>query len=364
MRTIALCALVFLLTLAARAEEAAAVIKDDLYVGQPLVVDNVTVWAVYSKREMPKLGDFVTLEEAQKNEKAVVRERRAEAAPVANQEAAQQVRQSGGDAATVNELVIENKGEQAILVLAGTLVKGGKQDRQIAQDFIIPAGKTVGVDAFCVERGRWQGTREGTDTKGVFEVQKSLTASGVRYTGQNKADQGEVWRKVAEENGKAGKAPSTGTYQAVVEETDKDAVARREKLAKAIEEKFAELEKKGERPLGVAYAVDGKVREIRSFAQPEIYQRYRPILVNTIAIEGDLAQRQALAKKEEIYNKAARAEKIPELVKKLETVKEEQQQTKAGNVIRFQRDASASKNDCYVDPKSKSPVTSTWAAAE
>ena len=43
----------------------------------------------------------------------------------------------------MNTLVIENKGDVPIYVLAGTVVKGGKQDRQIGQDFIIEGKKTV-----------------------------------------------------------------------------------------------------------------------------------------------------------------------------------------------------------------------------
>ena len=50
-----------------------------------------------------------------------------------------EVRELGGDAAgrgaEVNKLTIANKGKLPIYVLAGTIVKGGKQDRQISQDY-------------------------------------------------------------------------------------------------------------------------------------------------------------------------------------------------------------------------------------
>ena len=66
--------------------------------------------------------------------------------------------------ARVNTLVIENKGDVPIYVLAGTVVKGGNQDRQIAQDFLVAARTTVPIDAFCVEHGRWSSDRQGQPT--------------------------------------------------------------------------------------------------------------------------------------------------------------------------------------------------------
>ena len=75
-----------------------------------------------------------------------------------------------GDSATVNQLVIASTADLPILVTAGTILKGGKQDRQLGQDLLVAAGATVPVDAFCVERGRWNGVREGQSTDGVFEV--------------------------------------------------------------------------------------------------------------------------------------------------------------------------------------------------
>src|SRR5439155_384601 len=77
-------------------------------------------------------------------------------------------------AARVNPLVIENPGKLPLLVLAGTVVRGGKQDRQIGADFVIEAGKTVPVDAFCVEHGRWDATRDGVATGGRFKSEKVL----------------------------------------------------------------------------------------------------------------------------------------------------------------------------------------------
>ncbi|HEY3320440.1 MAG TPA: DUF6569 family protein [Planctomycetota bacterium] len=368
-------------------------LSDELYLGKPIVAENVTVWPVYSKKPQEDVGEFLTLAQAQERGVAAVREKGATAdgaagqqrqareqtrnqpnrpqtaqpparpqtaQPPAQPQTAQaqaqaqleqqvapqqdQTRQQqavqvevGNDAGQqgqvlvrqgevdgqVNELVIDNKGEIPIFVLAGTLVKGGKQDRQIAQDFIIPPKQTVPVGAFCVEHGRWTSQREGKATAGQFEAQQMLANKSVRGSGQYKQNQGEVWNKVAQENAVAQKSPSTGTLMATVDETDKDALARRERIQKTINSAFDELSKKNPPPLGLAYAVDGKIREIRSFAHPKILGLYRQTLVNTVAMEADLAQRQALAKKTPVYSGTADAQKAVDLVKNAEKLKED-----------------------------------------
>ena len=58
--------------------------------------------------------------------------------------------------------------------------RGGKQDRQIAQDFVIGAKETVDVQAFCVEHGRWNPERDGKSTGGSFSASGMLAPSSVR----------------------------------------------------------------------------------------------------------------------------------------------------------------------------------------
>jgi hypothetical protein len=56
----------------------------------------------------------------------------------------------------VNELQIENTGEEAVFIQAGDIVKGGKQDRVLTVSLLLP-GKSgrVPIASFCVEQGRW-----------------------------------------------------------------------------------------------------------------------------------------------------------------------------------------------------------------
>lgn len=362
---------------AAWAEEAVK-LTDQLSLGKPVVAENVTVWPVYSNVPVPAgQGDFISLADAQEKKLAEVRETGAPAAnapatPPANPPAQQndaQVGQQGaqgiggGDVGgQVNQLVIENKGTQPILVLAGTLVKGGKQDRQISQDFIIPPGKTVPVGAFCVEHGRWTANRDGQATQGQFQAQKVLATKEVRDNGQFKDNQGEVWNAVAATNTANAKAPGTGTLFATIEETDKDALARRERLQKAITEG---LSKSSTPPVGIAYAVDGKVREIRAFNDPRILKHYQDSLINTIAIEADTAQRKAVKDGKKIFDGAVEAKEVTAVVVEAEKNNEERAKTQAGNfnALRKGKLSSASKNyEKESDANDgKAPVSQSWS---
>jgi hypothetical protein len=57
---------------------------------------------------------------------------------------------------SVNELKIENVGNEDVFIQSGDIVKGGKQDRALTVSFVLPRKSgEVPVASFCVEHGRW-----------------------------------------------------------------------------------------------------------------------------------------------------------------------------------------------------------------
>lgn len=160
------------------------------------------------------IGNYTVLEDAVEKKKIVVTE----------------VSGSG----TVNTLYAENLSSDSIYVMAGEIVKGGKQDRIIAQDFILAPGEKVDVGAFCVEHGRWSAgsagsagsNREGVNdfsqengmvleysTKApVFEETAKVVSTDVREAAIVKKNQSEVWDEVAYVTFQNGATSGTGTY--------------------------------------------------------------------------------------------------------------------------------------------------------
>jgi hypothetical protein len=73
----------------------------------------------------------------------------------------------------VNQLAVENLGDEDVFIQSGDIVKGGQQDRALTVSLILPpkSGR-VPLAAFCVEQGRWS-------ARGREDVTTFATASAV-----------------------------------------------------------------------------------------------------------------------------------------------------------------------------------------
>jgi hypothetical protein len=97
----------------------------------------------------------------------------------------------------VNTLVLVNNSDKPLLLLAGEIVTGGKQDRVIAKDRIVPAGgDPIDLNVFCIEPGRW------TRPSPVFGASAKSPSMGlmvqpsIRAKAMVDKDQQEVWNSV------------------------------------------------------------------------------------------------------------------------------------------------------------------------
>ena len=92
--------------------------------------------------------------------------------------------------ASVNQLVLINRSSRPLLLLAGELVSGGKQDRVIGKDRIVPAGgPPLPLDVFCVEHGRWTGSAQ-------FAAANTIVHPSVRESAAVDQIQTKVWESV------------------------------------------------------------------------------------------------------------------------------------------------------------------------
>ncbi len=146
----------------------------DYIVSGPYAHENLAVYLVHGEDKI-KGKTFLTLEEALAKKLAVLHE-----------------------TGNVSKLAIENVSlTDEIYVQSGDIVKGGKQDRVIAHDFIVPAksGK-MPIASFCVERGRWG--RRGGESAVAFSVSNAqLSTKALKMAAKKSASQQEVWREVA-----------------------------------------------------------------------------------------------------------------------------------------------------------------------
>src|SRR6516165_10800785 len=84
-----------------------------------------------------------------------------------------------------------------VFIQAGDVVKGGRQDRTIAIDFIVPAKSgRIPIPAFCVESGRWH--RRNEESQRLFSCSSNAVhAKSVRLAAKLKRSQSAVWEGVA-----------------------------------------------------------------------------------------------------------------------------------------------------------------------
>ena len=189
--------------------------------------------------------------------------------------------------AQVNSLVLVNNSKHPLILLAGEIVTGGKQDRVVAKDRVIPAeSDPVNLGVFCVEPGRW------VESSAQFSSLKSQMAQpSVRKEAMVAQDQRQVWNSVATANGVvAGSAlgspgPGITSYAKTFDnENVRKAVADE---AAPVEQSYSSLMKqlRDQHAVGVVVAVSGKLIWADLFASTALLEKYWPKLVRSYAAE-------------------------------------------------------------------------------
>lgn len=346
---------------------------DGIFVGPAKHYDNLTVFPILAKTQTD-VGPLVSLNEALDKGTAEVRElggeadgqpsqppqiqrrRPNEVEPSDNdvdpsndvQETNQVQQLSNGGQAQVGKLAIQNRGDVPVYVLAGTIVKGGKQDRQVGQDFIIGAKSTVPIDAFCVEHGRWNGVRNGEATGGKFEAVSQLANRKVRVAGQYKKDQSEVWSKVSEVNEANKKHSSSDSLLATAD--DAEVKAQRGKLSRRV---LADLDavKPSQAVVGYAYAIDGTVMGVRWFAHHDVFGLFREVLVNTAIVDAITARGESVAPVEAAPPTARAVVAFVSEARKA-PAEAEVRQTAADNTNEYTESDNAYRSETVVESKS------------
>ena len=213
------------------------------------------------------------------------------------------------ESAEVNRLVLINNSKRPLLLLAGEIVTGGKQDRVIGKDRIVPAeSDPVELSVFCVEPGRWVATSEHFGTSGATYSAGSghgvaggtlMAQPSVRAKAMGDKDQNQVWAEVRKqqqamvtvEASAAAPSPataeiqSTTSYARVME--NKDVKEKVDEIAAPIEHNYESLIKqlRDRKAVGVVVAVNGRIIWADIFASTELLEKYWPKLVRSYASE-------------------------------------------------------------------------------
>lgn len=170
----------------------------------------------------------------------------------------------GNESAEVNTLHAQNLSRDTIFLMAGEVIQGGKQDRVIGEDVVIPPGNTrIKLPVYCVEHGRWS-SRSGN--AGQFNGYHSVSGLSVRKAVEVDKDQGKVWQNVAVVNNKNKVRTSTDAYTAL--STSADYVKAENEYFRALQPKLA-AEKD---VVGVIIVSGSKVLGCEIFATGQLFR--------------------------------------------------------------------------------------------
>lgn len=254
---------------------------------EPITRRNLSVYPVVSDLKVNTSG-FITLDEGVASGEVRIAERgqventlyrRRESHPWF-EEGRPRVDRGG---ASVNELVLINRSSRPLILLAGEVVSGGKQNRIIGADLVVPPkSDPLPLTVFCVEHGRWSASR------GEFKSFPAIAHPGIRREAQVSKSQSGVWDSVARSAKALGTDSPTSDYATVL--SSPPAKARVEDTAKSIESDYErELGERvgGRGAVGVVVAIDGELIWSDVFPSPELFAKYWPKLLRSYVLEAE-----------------------------------------------------------------------------
>ncbi len=290
----------------------------------PIRHGNLTVFPVVAAKSYAT-GEFLTLDEGLHSGEVVV----TEAGSVQGL-----IRRHGTpihryDGAEVNRLVLVNNSKRPLLLLAGEVVSGGKQDRVIGKDRIVPAeSDPIDLSVFCVEHGRWVASSEKFGASQLMYASPSavitpnapppmaiMVQPSVRAKAMGDKNQQEVWDEVSKQTGAmkvqvANAAPTVAREMAPVSSYAKinenvEVQKYVDSVARPIEQSYQSLihQLRDRNAVGVVVAVNGRIIWADIFASSDLLTKYWPKLVRSYASEAVVTR----AKEMEVTTKQADA---------------------------------------------------------
>jgi hypothetical protein len=173
----------------------------------------------------------------------------------------------------VPELLAENLGREPVFLMAGEIVRGGKQNRVISQDMLLPPRSgPISLDVFCVEAGRW------TSQSKWFEAEREVAHGKLRQQLNAPAapSQGEVWSEVDRKSLALGAAVGDSRYLGDVFDDssvkkDVDEYASRIRLPSSAN--------------GMAVVIGGDVVGVELFGDSQTFRALRDKLLRSYAVD-------------------------------------------------------------------------------
>jgi hypothetical protein len=177
--------------------------------------------------------------------------------------------------ASVNDLLVRNPLDVALLLYEGEEVRGARQDRTLDVSVLVAPGSELQVPVSCVEAGRWDPARAGEPLQAApqaaFPALRRAKSRAAAAGGR--AEQHEVWSLVGEKAMQHGAASETGALRDVFS-------AREEVLGR-----FTERIPREDGQLGAVAAIAGRLVVADVVGRADVWAALHEPLVTGYALD-------------------------------------------------------------------------------
>jgi hypothetical protein len=251
--------------------------SNECEISKPYIYKSLTIFLLCGEDKI-KGKSFWTLQEAMEQEKVIVHE-----------------------TGNVNKLEIENLLlDEEVFIQSGDIVKGGKQDRVFAFDFIVPANSgKLPIDAFCVEQSRWNQRGGESSTRFTTSSDRAVTRD-LNISIKHTPSQSAVWNTIGNTQrsltGSLGRnvqsRQSESSLQLTLEDPNvKEAVAEYiSNFSGVIDNHF--------NVVGYVVVINGKITNSDTYFCNELFRKLWPKLLKAAAVEAIIHKQENISKTE------------------------------------------------------------------
>ena len=190
----------------------------------------------------------------------------------------------------MNRLVLVNNSDRPLILLAGEIVTGGKQDRVVGKDRIVPANSDpIDLGVFCVEPHRWVETSAHFGGLGFSMAQPSVRLKAMaqnRSAGRlGRGRQIQSFRRRGRARSAARALQGTSSYAVTME--NRAVQERLDRVVAPLERSYDKLmgELRAQKAVGAVVAVNGEIVWADVFASASLLEKFWPKLIRSYAAE-------------------------------------------------------------------------------
>jgi hypothetical protein len=241
----------------------------DLLITGPYTHDNLSVYLLHASGTNDG-AKLLTLQEAMAQQKVAVYE-----------------------TGQVNELAIENKSAEDVYIQAGDIVKGGRQDRVLSTDLVLPphSGR-LPIGAFCVEHGRW--TQRGSEASDRFSASnRAVSFKEIKMAVRDQGQQSKVWQEVASAQRKLAVSGALSAAAPSLSPSSMQLTLENSRLAETTAgyvDSLAKIIDSHADAVGFVYAINGRINSADQYASRDLFRRMWMKMLQAAATEAVAAR--------------------------------------------------------------------------